>query len=346
MIALVATALTAGASPALAQQEDKALGRPAQASSVEMPRNGGGCNPSAGNPDPCAPANANDGDADTRWGSEYSDPQFWQVDLGRPRLVDGLSLLWHRAHSSHYLVSTSVDGSTFTPVANVTLRLSEADLQALSVSRRLRDEPTFAATTARYVRITSLERAPVIVGDQRLRFGVSLWEARVLGPSDDAGVVSPPPASVPPPTQTTSQAQVVPAAPAFDTAGSSTEAPSASVPLALMSPFPTVRLKGVLTDRGAAIDLLSVRAPRAAVVRVRCRGRGCPLEVRTRRGSVRRVVELQRELRAGAVVEVFVVQRGRYGKYTRFKIRKGLPPRRVDRCVAGRSSRPVRCPRA
>ena len=344
--------LAIAATPASAQDtgEDKALGRPAVASSVEGKRPGGGCNKVAD----CAPSNVTDGDDDTRWSSEYSDPQFWQVDLGSPRLVDRLSLLWHRAHSAHYLISTSLDGVDFTTVADVSLRLSEDALRALSESRRLRDRPAFPVVSARYVRITSLERAPVLVGQRRLYFGNSLWEARVLGPPDDTGTPPPLPPAVPPPTQASDFEVVGGAQPEFETRGSGPAAspfpvPPAVAPLraesapTVMSPFPVVRLKGSLTARGAAIELLSVSAPRAATVRVRCSGRGCPARVPARRGSVR-VRELRRTLRAGVVLEVFVTQLRRYGKYTRFEIQKGRPPRRTDRCVLSGSTRPVRCP--
>lgn len=346
--AVIGLAITAGPAPAQAPAEDKALGRPAEASSVEppMPESRGACVTRA----TCAPSNVTDGDDDTRWSSEYSDPQWWQVDLGRPRLVDGLSLLWYRAHSAHYLVSTSLDGVNFITVADVSLRLSTPKLEELSKTRRLRDKPTFAASLGRYVRITSLERAPVLIDGKRFFFGISLREARVLGPPDDGALPGPPPPATLPPTQMSPFQVVDDDAPAFDTTrpgSGGSPSPPALVPrstLALMSPFPTVRLKGTLTARGAAIDLLSIRAPRTATVRVRCRGRGCPKRVRNRRGSVRRVREMQRKLRAGVVLEVFVMQRGRYGKYTRFKIRKGSAPRRIDRCIASRSSRPMRCP--
>jgi hypothetical protein len=51
----------------------------------------------------------------------------------------------------------------------------------------------------------------------------------------------------------------------------------------------------------------------------------------------------RRTLRPGAVVQVFVTQRGAIGKYTRFRIRAGKPPSRVDRCLPPGGKRPVRC---
>jgi hypothetical protein len=110
-------------------------------------------------------------------------------------------------------------------------------------------------------------------------------------------------------------------------------------------PFPIVRIKGAATASGAAIQLLSVRAPRAATVRVRCRGGGCPKRVRSRKGTGR-IRELQCRLRAGAVIDVAITQPGRYGKHTRFVIRKRKSPRRIDRCTFGMSVRAVSCPEA
>jgi len=104
-----------------------------------------------------------------------------------------------------------------------------------------------------------------------------------------------------------------------------------------------VRLAGSVVGSKTRIRLLSVRAPRAATVRVRCTGPGCPWNVRRRRGSGR-IRELRRVLGAGAVLEVFITQPSTYGKYTRFRIRRGDPPRRTDRCVAHGSRTPVACP--
>ena len=57
-----------------------------------------------------------------------------------------------------------------------------------------------------------------------------------------------------------------------------------------------------------------------------------------------RVRKLERVLRAGAVVKIYVTQRARIGKYTRVKIRAGKAPARIDMCLPPDSWRPVRCP--
>ena len=41
----------------------------------------------------------------------------------------------------------------------------------------------------------------------------------------------------------------------------------------VIRPFPVVRMRGTLTDKGAKISLFSVRAPRTAMITVRCKGR-------------------------------------------------------------------------
>jgi len=114
---------------------------------------------------------------------------------------------------------------------------------------------------------------------------------------------------------------------------------------ARMSPFPVVRIAGVVLPRGALVRILSVRAPRGARVRVRCRGRGCPTRSMARTSATRlvRFRRFERRLPTGVTLEIFVRQSGKIGKYTRFLIRAGKPPARIDRCLVPGRSRPVRC---
>ncbi|HEU0025100.1 MAG TPA: hypothetical protein VFQ12_10730 [Thermoleophilaceae bacterium] len=121
----------------------------------------------------------------------------------------------------------------------------------------------------------------------------------------------------------------------------------AAVPLGLISPFPVVRLLASPIRRGARVLLLGVRAPPGVRVRIRCRGRSCPWHrkvVSPKDGRVR-FRRLQRRLRAGTVIEVFVTQPGSVGKYTRFRIRgRRRAPVRVDDCVVPGAKRPRSCP--
>jgi hypothetical protein len=114
-----------------------------------------------------------------------------------------------------------------------------------------------------------------------------------------------------------------------------------------MSPFPVVVVAGRLTKRGARVTRLSIKGPAGARVLARCRGRSCP--ARSARAIVSpngtaRIRRFQRRLRAKTVLEVLVTKPGFIGKYTRFRIRKGLPPRRTDLCVQPGERTGSRCP--
>ena len=117
--------------------------------------------------------------------------------------------------------------------------------------------------------------------------------------------------------------------------------------LRLLNPFPVVRISGSLTRRGARLRTVAVDAPNGATVRVSCTGRSCPYRLRTsvvsKRTSSLRLSRLERRLRAGVQIRIFVTSPGTIGKYMSFKIRRGNTPRRVDRCVHYGSTLPIRC---
>ena len=56
------------------------------------------------------PERALDGRTDTWWRSGAEEPQWLQVDLGRPAMVCGFSLQWGQPHATAYAVLTSRDG--------------------------------------------------------------------------------------------------------------------------------------------------------------------------------------------------------------------------------------------
>jgi PKD repeat protein len=116
--------------------------------------------------------------------------------------------------------------------------------------------------------------------------------------------------------------------------------------LRLLTPFPVVRLRGLAYPRRTVVTLLAVRAPRGALARVSCDGRGCPKAVRRKRsrGRVLRFKTFERSIPAGARLEVFVVRSKRIGKYTRFKLRSSNFPLRADACVMPGKSKPRPCP--
>lgn len=116
-------------------------------------------------------------------------------------------------------------------------------------------------------------------------------------------------------------------------------------PLELLSPFPIVRLVGRVTASGAVVSSLLVQAPAGSRVAVRCRGAQCPYErAATRAAGTVRFRRLQRALGAGTVIAVSVTKRGTIGKYTRFRIRGGERPARLDRCLRPGATKPVACP--
>ncbi len=126
---------------------NKALGRPATASSIQ------GTGFEAGN--------ANDGLTNTRWSSSYADNQWWQVDLGLVTSVNRVYTNWEAAYPSQFRISVSLDNQNFTDVAT-------RNLTAPGPS-----ETQFTLVSARYVRITGVTRAT--------QYGVSLWEIGVYG---------------------------------------------------------------------------------------------------------------------------------------------------------------------
>jgi hypothetical protein len=120
----------------------------------------------------------------------------------------------------------------------------------------------------------------------------------------------------------------------------------------LMNPFPVVRLQGRLLRGGVRVTRLTVLAPAGARVRGVCVGRhrGCPRRavVRRSRSPLRpvRLRALERRLRPGAVIQVYVTAPGTIGKYTRFRVRRNGAPFRRDMCVPGAGLLPGPCPGA
>ncbi len=124
--------------------------------------------------------------------------------------------------------------------------------------------------------------------------------------------------------------------------------------LALMAPFPIVRLAGSYGASGVKISLLNVQAPAGAHITVSCRGRGCPRhsETRlaetssTRANGVAQVgfQHFERGLSPGAVLQIRIYKAGEIGKYTSFTVRRGKLPLRVDACLDPSGQEPIACP--
>src|SRR2546423_9104837 len=140
---------------------------------------------------------------------------------------------------------------------------------------------------------------------------------------------------------------------AIITVGSRPISPPPVVRPALMSPFPVVRIAGSFTSSGARPRVLQISAPKSARIDVACLGAGWPRKRQTKvasLGPVARSAALVRfgrfehTLRGGVVLEIRITQVGRIGKYTRFTIRRGRAPSRIDRCLMPGKTTPVTCP--
>ncbi|HVF77187.1 MAG TPA: hypothetical protein VNA28_02725 [Solirubrobacteraceae bacterium] len=128
---------------------------------------------------------------------------------------------------------------------------------------------------------------------------------------------------------------------------------ASSSALPLLAPFPIVRVRGRTEGSAVRITLITVRAATGTYLVTSCTGRsrGCPYRERITQilgapGRVRteHVRPFERVFRSGVVLRVYVVQEGRIGKFTSFKIKRRQAPIRTDRCVRGISLAPAPCP--
>jgi hypothetical protein len=134
---------------------DIARGKPTTASSVESAH---------------VATNATDGNAATRWGSAYSDPQWVTVDLGGTYNLTRVRLAWETAYGRAYQIQTSADNTTWTTVHSTTTGDGGVDDVTLT-------------GTGRYVRVNGTQRAT--------QWGYSLWDLNVFGaPASGATLLS------------------------------------------------------------------------------------------------------------------------------------------------------------
>ncbi len=262
---------------------------------------------------------------------------------GLPRVGQTLEASGGRADNATSTVYIWLRCDDNTPNTTV----AEEQVQALEGCRSLNssgDPRRFTLTNTdlgKYMRIGLYARR----GDQD-HWMVSAPSARVENPP-------PPPAPTPVPTPVPTATPVPAPAPTFDSAAAApTLAPTLGQVLhesgakrRAIRPFPVVRMRGRLTSTGARVSLLSVRAPRAAKVSVRCKG-GCPMKrwaPASRKRLLTRARAFERSLRSGTTITVTVTRHGYIGKRTTFVIRRGRTPSRTDKCLNTRG-RVTRCP--
>ncbi len=105
-----------------------------------------------------AAGTATDGNPGTRWSSQFSDPQWIQVDLGATATIDQVVLAWETAYATAFQIQVSPDASAWTTIASTTT--GTGGTQTLTVNG-----------TGRYVRMYGTTRATP--------YGYSLWELTV-----------------------------------------------------------------------------------------------------------------------------------------------------------------------
>lgn len=106
------------------------------------------------------PANAVDGNRQTRWSSEYVDNAWLMVDLERNHSITEVQLSWETAHALAYEIQTSYDGKSWNTIHRES-------------ASRGGDETIQVTGHGRYLRVEGLSRAT--------RWGHSLWELGVYG---------------------------------------------------------------------------------------------------------------------------------------------------------------------
>ncbi len=144
--AVLATALLAPLS--VLASTNLALDKPVTASSIEK-----------GNAS-LAPVYAVDGDAGTRWSSEFSDHQWITVDLEATYQLTGINLHWQNSYSKDYDIQVSLDGENWETAYSMVDSDGGLDQHVLGAQ-------------ARYVRVEGYRRATA--------WGHSLWELEVHG---------------------------------------------------------------------------------------------------------------------------------------------------------------------
>ena len=105
-------------------------------------------------------ANAVDGNTGTRWSSDFSDPQWLEVDLGAAHPITKIVLDWETAYAAAFQIQVSDDGTTWTDLYSTATGTGSS--QTLQVSG-----------AGRYVRMYGTQRAT--------QWGYSLWEFQIFG---------------------------------------------------------------------------------------------------------------------------------------------------------------------
>ncbi|MFJ3222434.1 discoidin domain-containing protein [Streptomyces sp. NPDC086783] len=110
-----------------------------------------------------APGLAFDGNASTRWSSQFADDAWIRVDLGATLRIDRVALDWEAAYGKRYVLEVSRNGTDWTPFYTETAGTGG------SVTAHTYPQEV----TGRYVRLRGVERATP--------YGYSLYSFKVYG---------------------------------------------------------------------------------------------------------------------------------------------------------------------
>ena len=148
-IALLLSGLIAGlaapkASAATCGTTNLALHKPTTASSVQGPS--------------WPAANATDGSLTTRWSSQFSDPQWLEVDLGATTSICQVVIHWNTSYAKSFQIQTSTDNATWTSIYSTAA--GTGGTQTLYITG-----------TGRYIRMNGTTRAT--------QYGYSIYEFQV-----------------------------------------------------------------------------------------------------------------------------------------------------------------------
>lgn len=110
-------------------------------------------------------SNIVDGDLETRWASQVSDPSWVCVDLGAKKEINRLIICWEAAYATQYKIQVSDDQNTWTDV--ITQYNGTGKTEDISLS-----------CSGRYLRIYGMQRA-------NYQWPYSIWEIGVYGPESE-----------------------------------------------------------------------------------------------------------------------------------------------------------------
>lgn len=125
------------------------------------------------------PSNICDGDLNTRWGSDFSDPQWVGIDLGKSYSIDRVKIYWETAYGKAYRIDLS-DDENFNSFETIhTVTNSDGGIDELNISSTAR---------GRYIRVYGTERGT--------GWGYSIWEMEVYAKGSSSGSNPTSPANV------------------------------------------------------------------------------------------------------------------------------------------------------